>query len=53
MNNILEKLNNSSFDGVNIDFEYIKKENADDLVSLVKELKEKIQNNYLGLGMNM
>ena len=46
-NNILEKLNNSIFDGVNIDFEYIKKENADDLVSLVKELKEKIQNKYL------
>ena len=46
-NNILQKLDNSSFDGINIDFEYIKKENADDLVSLVKELKEKIQNKYL------
>ena len=46
-NNILEKLNNSIFDGVNIDFEYIKKENADDLVALVKELKVKIQNKYL------
>ena len=35
------------YDGVNIDFEYINKENADNLVSLIKELKMRLEKNYL------
>ena len=48
INNIMNVFNEKNiYDGVNIDFEYINKENADNLVSLIKELKIRLENNYL------